>query len=132
MDDESRHGCFHWNELLTTDVAKAKNFFSQVIGWSFDTMPMPEGGTYYVATVDDEPVAGLMNMPASIPAGTPPHWFSYLEVDDLEERLSKVRAAGGNVLREPFEVPEVGRIAVIADPTGAVLGLIKPADDYDD
>lgn len=131
MDNESGHGLFHWNELLTPDPDKAKEFFGRTIGWTFEDMPMPEGGTYYLAMVDGEPVAGVMKMPSAIPAGTPPHWLSYLEVDDLEVRLAKVKAAGGNVLREPFEVSEVGRIAIVADPTGAVLGLIKPAD-YDD
>ena len=132
MDDESGHGFFHWNELLTTDVDKAKDFFSKTVGWTFEDMPMPDGGKYYVAMSEGEPVGGMMNMPAAVPSGTPPHWLSYLEVEDLEDAASKVKAAGGTVLREPFEVPEVGRIAMIADPTGAVLGLIKPAEFGDD
>lgn len=132
MDDESGHGHFHWNELLTNDVEKAKAFFSEAMGWSYEDMPMPEGGTYNIATIDDEPVGGIMKMPDGVPAGTPPHWMSYVEVDNVEERLAKVKAGGGTVIREPFDVPDVGRIAIISDPTGAVLGLIKPDDDYDD
>lgn len=128
MDDESGHGHFFWNELLTPDPDKAKEFFTKIAGWSFEDMDMPDGGTYYIAFVEDEHVGGIMKMPAAIPAGTPPHWLSYLEVDDVDDRVQMVKAAGGQVMREPFEVPDVGRIAIIADPTGAVLGLIKPAD----
>lgn len=124
--DDSAHGFFHWNELLTTDVEKAKAFYAQTLGWSYDEMPMPDGNTYFVAIKEDEPIGGLMKMPAAVPAGTPPHWLSYIEVDDIDEQLAKTQQAGGTVLRPAFEVPEVGRIAVIGDPTGAVVGLIMP------
>lgn len=132
MEDENRSGYFHWNELLTTDVELAKRFFTTLLGWSYEDMAMPDGSKYFVALLDDEPVAGLMTMPKAIPAGTPPHWLSYIEVDDLDVRLGKARQGGGSVLREPFEVEGVGRIAIIADPTGAVLGLIAPAAFEDD
>ena len=129
--EDSGHGFFHWNELLTNDVEKAKAFFKDVLGWSFEDMPMPDGGTYNIALMEDEIVGGIMQMPAEVPAGTPPHWLSYIEVDDIDKRLAKVTQAGGQALRQPFEVPEVGRIAIVTDPTGAVLGLITPADGGD-
>lgn len=125
--EESGNGLFHWNELLTTDVEKAKAFFEATLGWTYEEMDMPGGKAYYLALVNDEPVAGLMSMPAEVPAGTPPHWLSYVEVDDLDSSVQKVQRSGGSVLRAPFEIQDVGRIAVIADPTGAVLGLITPA-----
>ncbi|MCB1512262.1 MAG: VOC family protein [Hyphomicrobiaceae bacterium] len=125
--EESGNGYFHWNELLTTDVEKAKAFFEATLGWTYDEMDMPGGKSYFLALVNDEPVAGLMSMPAEIPAGTPPHWLSYVEVDDLDGSVQKVERNGGRVLRPPFEIQDVGRIAVIADPSGAVLGLITPA-----
>ena len=120
------HGTFHWNELMTGDVEKAKTFFSQTIGWSFNEMPMPEG-TYWVAMLGDKPVGGIMSMQGIVPEGTPPHWISYLAVDDIDVRLAKVVPAGGEIKREPFDVPSVGRIAIVQDASGAVMGWITPA-----
>lgn len=130
--EESGHGFFHWNELLTTDVEKAKAFFSATLGWDYEEMSMPDGQTYNVIIVNDEPAGGMMKMPAEVPAGTPPHWLGYIEVDDLDARLAKTAEAGGTVLRPAFEVAEVGRIAIVADPTGAVVGLITPTQYEDD
>ena len=120
------HGTFHWNELMTGDAEKAKTFFSQTIGWRFNEMPMPEG-TYWVAMLGDKPVGGIMSMQGIVPEGTPPHWISYLAVDDIDARLAKVVSAGGEIKREPFEVPNVGRIAIVQDASGAVMGWITPA-----
>ncbi len=119
------HGTFHWNELLTDDVDAAKKFFTQTIGWSFDAMPMPEG-TYYVAKQDGNPVAGIMAMQGIVPEGVPAHWMGYLEVDDVDARLATAKSAGATVIREPFDVPMVGRIAILSDPTGAAIGWITP------
>ena len=61
------------------------------------------------------------------PDGTPPHWMSYLAVDDIDDRLRQFAAHGATVLHEPFDVENVGRIAIIKDPTGAVMGWMTPA-----
>lgn len=121
------HGEFYWNELMTRDVEAAKAFFSATVGWSFDGMPMPDAGTYWVAKQGDKPVGGIMGMVPDVPAGTPPHWIGYLAVDDIDARLARVASAGGQICRPAFDVPGVGRIAIIADPTGAVMGWITPA-----
>ncbi|MFT5507283.1 MAG: putative enzyme related to lactoylglutathione lyase [Hyphomicrobiaceae bacterium] len=121
------HGTFHWNELMTGDVEAAKAFFAETVGWEFDGMPMPEG-MYWVAKVDDQPVAGIMAMTDDVPKGVPPHWLPYLEVDDIDVRLAKIKAAGGEVLRDVFEVPQVGRFAILKDSTGAAMGWITPAN----
>jgi len=122
------HGAFYWNELMTHDVEQAKAFFTETVGWSFDGMPMPEGFTYWVAKQDDKPVGGIMGMVPDVPAGTPSHWICYLNVDDIDARLARVTAAGGQICRPAFDVPGVGRIAIVADPTGAVMGWITPAE----
>ncbi len=121
------HGEFYWNELMTHDVEAAKAFFSATVGWSFDGMAMPDAGTYWVAKQGDKPVGGIMGMVPGVPAGTPPHWIGYLAVDDIDARLARVASAGGQICRPVFDVPGVGRIAIIADPTGAVMGWITPA-----
>jgi len=56
------HGQFHWNELMTRDVARAKKFYGDAMGWTFQSMPMPDGGTYWLANVGDTPVAGIFEI----------------------------------------------------------------------
>src|SRR5690242_8876529 len=82
------HGTFAWNELMTTDVEKAKAFFAATIGWSYEGMSIQTGGTYWVAKLDGKPVGGIMNMEGVVPPGIPPHWFSYIEVDDVDARIA--------------------------------------------
>jgi predicted enzyme related to lactoylglutathione lyase len=122
----SSHGSFHWNELMTRDAEKAKKFYSAAIGWTFDAMPMP-GGTYWVAKMGDKPVGGMYPMSGPDFDGVSENWMSYLAVDDVDARLKKATKAGAKVMREPFDVPGVGRIAVIQEPGGATIGWITPA-----
>lgn len=123
----TQHGVFHWNELMTRDVEKAKSFYHDTIGWNFDGMPMPEG-TYWIAKVADQPVGGIFPMNGTDFAGVPEHWMPYLAVDDIDARLKKAKAAGATIKREPFDVPGVGRIAILQEPGGAVVGWMTPAD----
>ena len=111
---------------MTTDVEKAKAFFATTIGWSYEGMSIQTGGTYWVAKLDGKPIAGIMNMEGVVPPGIPPHWFSYIEVDDVDARIAGVEANGGKVIRQPFDIPEVGRIGIITDPTGAPMGWMTP------
>jgi predicted enzyme related to lactoylglutathione lyase len=119
------HGAFMWNELMTADVEKAKSFYAKTVGWTIEEMKMPTG-SYWIAKAGGTPVAGMMNMTGMVPPGTPPHWFSYLEVDDVDRRAKDVETNGGKVHRPPFDIPDVGRIAIVADATGAMLGLMTP------
>ena len=126
---ESEHGTFYWNELYTNDVDKAKAFYADTLGWTYDSMPMePDGGTYWIGKTGDKPAGGIMAMQGIVPDGVPPHWMGYLSVDDIDARVKKIAQAGGKVLREPFDIPKVGRIAIIEDATGAVIGWITPAE----
>lgn len=119
------HGSFVWNELLTRDVEAAKQFYAKVIGWSYKAHPMPDG-TYWIAEMGGKSVAGIMAMPPELPATVPPHWFEYLEVDDVDARLKRVTEQGGKIMRPPFDVPDVGRLGFVMDTTGAALGLMTP------
>jgi hypothetical protein len=119
------HGTFVWNELLTRDVEAAKTFYATLVGWSYKAMPM-EHGTYWLAEVAGKPIAGLMSMPPDIPPTVPPHWFEYLEVDDVDARVKLAVEHGGKMLRPSFDVPDVGRIGIVADSTGAAVGLLTP------
>ena len=119
------HGSFIWNELMTPDVERSKAFYAATLGWAVDAMAMPTG-TYWIAKVEGKPVAGMMNMTGVVPPGTPPHWFAYIEVDDIDARIASIAAHGGKVARPPFDIPDVGRIAIIADATGAMIGWMTP------
>ncbi len=101
------HGTFAWNELRTNDVEGAKTFYGETIGWTFEEMPLPEG-TYWIAKFDDEPVAGIIDIAAVAPEGTPPHWFAYLAVDDVDERVEEIALNQGRVIQAPFDIEGVG------------------------
>jgi uncharacterized protein len=120
------HGSFYWNELLTKDVERAKRFYEQTIGWTYQAMPMPDGATYWVAIMDGKPVGGMF--PTNGPGfeQVPEAWMSYLAVDDVDARVAKATAAGVKLMRPIFDVPNVGRIAILTEPGGAGVGWMTP------
>jgi predicted enzyme related to lactoylglutathione lyase len=122
----SDHGRFIWYELMTTDTGGAKAFYGAVVGWTAQDMPMP-GMTYTLLNVGDQGVAGLMETPPEAAAmGIPPNWTGYVAVDDCDAAAEKVKALGGSILRSPMDIPNVGRFAIVADPAGAVIAIMKP------
>ncbi len=123
----SVHGEIHWTELMTRQPAKAAAFFEQVLGWTVTPMPMPDGPDYRVCMVGDRPAAGIFDITRPQFEGTGDGWVSYIHVEDVDAACARVEAEGGSVRQAPFDVPEVGRIAMIADPTGVVIGFITPA-----
>jgi hypothetical protein len=90
-------------------------------------MEMGDGPTYWICMMGDQPVGGIFTMAGSEFEGMPEHWFTYVAVDDVDKAVSDAKASGGKVHREPWDVPEVGRIAIVADPNGAVMGWMTPA-----
>jgi hypothetical protein len=122
----AEHGTFYWNELMTRDAAGAKDFYTKTLGWSFDSMPMAEFGDYHIAKIGDKMVGGIMEISGPQFEGVPDNWFTYIAVDDLDTRLDLLKENGGTVLREPFDVPGVGRIAIVAIPGGAAQGWMVP------
>ena len=124
---DSTHGMIWWSELMTRDVAAARRYYEDLAGWSFSTMPMGEE-TYHLASRNGQPIAGMMDM-SKTPGmeNVPPHWFTYIAVEDVDAAVAATRTAGGRVIKDVFEVPDTGRIAIIADPTGAALGIMTPS-----
>ena len=123
-------GTFVWNELATSDVDGAKAFYTELLGWKAEDMPMPGGeGPYTILKAGDAMAGGMFKMEGEGFQGAPPHWMSYVEVADVDATAEKVSSLGGKVMQPPFDVPGVGRIAMIADPQGAVLALMKSAQD---
>ena len=121
------HGTFHWNELMARDIAAAKKFYADTIGWTYDGMPMPGGQTYWVAKMGDQPVAGLFDISGPDYKAVPDGWMPYLAVDDVDARTEKAVAAGARVMKPAFDVPGVGRIVILMEPGGAGIGWITPA-----
>jgi predicted enzyme related to lactoylglutathione lyase len=123
------HGTFFWNELMTRDVARAKKFYADTMGWSFDAMPMAgDGSSYWVAKINDQPVAGILDISSAQFAQVPESWAAYIAVDDVDARVKKAVAAGATVIKPAFDVPGVGRIVILMEPGGAAIGWITPAD----
>ncbi|MEA2982946.1 MAG: uncharacterized protein QOF09_4769 [Alphaproteobacteria bacterium] len=122
---EWSHGSFHWNELMTRDADRAKKFYKDTIGWSFDAMPM-EHGTYWIAKMGERPVGGIFPLASPQFDGVPESWMSYLAVDDVDARVKKATAAGAKLMRPVFDVPDVGRIAILTEPGGAGVGWMTP------
>jgi len=118
-------GTPNWVDVQTTDTAAAKQFYGELFGWVFDDRPIDEAnGVYYsMATLNGLDVGAIAPLGDQAAAGVPPHWNSYVSVDDIEATVAKVASAGGTVLAPPFDVMDAGRMAVIQDPTGAVLLL---------
>jgi uncharacterized protein len=122
------HGKFYWNELMTRDVEGAKKFYAGTLGWSYDAMPMPGGGgTYWVAKVGDEPVGGILDISAPEFAPVPESWMAYIAVDDVDARVAKAVKAGAKLMKPAFDIPGVGRIAILTQPDGAGIGWMTPA-----
>ena len=105
-------------ELNTTDLDKAKSFYSGLFDWKLEDMPMP-GGTYTLIDPGqtDGPGCGggMMSHPVE---GVPSHWLSYIQVDDLDATVQKAESLGGQVVVPRMEVPEMGWFAVLQGPTG--------------
>jgi len=124
MDEAYKtHGAFSWFELMTTDVAAAKDFYAKLFGWTTEDMPM-EGGAYTVIKVADKGVAGMMSMPPDA-QGMPPMWGVYVTVDDVDATAKQAEEIGGKILMPPRDIPNVGRFCVIQAPQGATLAAIS-------
>ncbi|MEL7209555.1 MAG: VOC family protein, partial [Actinomycetota bacterium] len=95
-----------------------------LFGWSYEDNPTDQGGVYTMASKDGQDAAGIQQQqPEQTEMGIPPMWNSYVTVADLDATAAKVEGAGGGVMAPPFDVMEFGRMAVVTDPTGAVLCL---------
>ncbi|MHC4547865.1 MAG: VOC family protein [Planctomycetota bacterium] len=117
-------GHFCWDELLTNDPETAVRFYSELFGWTEEKMDMGEMGTYHVMKrAGDKFGGGIMRMPPE--AEAPPHWLSYVAVEDVDAWTEKSGQLGGQTFCPPTDIPDLGRFAVHADPVGAVFAVFK-------
>ncbi len=115
-------GTFCWPELATTDQDGAKKFYTSLFGWTFTAGDMGGGETYTMLKLKGADVGALCTMRKEQRSqGIPPHWSSYVSVESADQAAAKAKQLGGKVLMEAFDVIDVGRMAILQDPTGAVV-----------
>jgi len=125
MAQDTLRGRFIWHELMTTDTGAAAGFYKKIVGWK--TQPWPGGDDYTIFLAGKQQAAGLMTLPAEAKqGGAPPNWISYIGTGDTDKTASRLEKLGGKVLRAPWNIPTVGRVAIVQDAQGAVFGLYTP------
>lgn len=113
---------FAWNELVTNDLAGAAKFYAGLFGWQADDFTGSDIG-YKLFKNNGNPVGGLMKCPKG---EAPPIWLAYVMVESVDGSVDSATKLGGGVLVPAFDVPNVGRIAVLQDPQGAAIGIFQP------
>jgi hypothetical protein len=124
-DPLAPHGVVCWSELNVRDSTRARKFYADTLGWRFELMAAP-GMTYWIILSGDMRVGGLFEMKGPDFEGVPEHWLTYIAVDDVDARLAKAVAAGAKICKEAFDIEGVGRMAVLAEPGGAVVAWMTP------
>ncbi len=119
-----------WHELNTWEPEIALAFYGRTLGWQFDPSPLPDGGTYWIAKKDNRPVGGVFELTEPEYSGIPSHWMTYMAVSDISRAEADTSKAGGEVMRSAARVPGVGKLAVVTDSTGALIGLIEPENTH--
>lgn len=124
---EYKPGTFCWVELGTSNSEAAKSFYTNLFGWSYVDNPVGPDMVYTMLKLDGKDVGALYQLSPEMTAeGIPPNWLSYLSVTSADETANKAKAEGATLLKGPFDVFTVGRMAVVQDPTGAVFALWQP------
>lgn len=131
-DDGSKaHGTPNWADCATTDLDTAEAFYGAVFGWTPERVTDSTGSVYSIQRLGGKMVAGIYALTDDLRAqGVPPHWGTYVEVDDVAETLARVEKAGGKVLEGPSTEAEVGTFAIIQDSVGAYLRLWTSAPEH--
>ena len=115
-------GKFVWHEQVSPDPQDAQGFYAQLFGWETEVFK-PGDADYTMISSGGSTHGGYSKAMEGAP---PPHWLSHVHVDNIDETVEKAKAAGGKLAAGPFEMKDVGRIAIIGDPQGATFGIIKP------
>ena len=117
-------GKFVWHENNSTDAKKAQDFYTQLLGWDIEVFK-PGEMDYGMIKAGGQTHGGF----GTAQGGAPSHWIGHVLVEDLDETLRRIEAAGGKIVAGPMDIPDVGRMAIITDPQGAVLSAFQPASD---
>ena len=123
MSNADIRGRFIWHELVTTDPDAAADFYSKVVPWKTQDSGMP---SYTLWMAGKTQIGGLTGLPESAEAGTPPHWIVYIATPDVDATVADAERLGGKVVKEPADIPNMGRFAVLTDPQGATFAVYTP------
>lgn len=119
----ARGRTFVWHEITAPDIQKSIDFYSNALGFGVQEFPMGEMGTYHMLTRDGQAIAGVTSpqMP-----GTPSHWATYIAVENVDNSVARCQEHGATLLAPAFDVPTVGRMALLQDPQGAAFWIFTP------
>jgi uncharacterized protein len=118
---------FVWHEVYGPSADASIDFYTKALGWGVQSMEMGEMGTYHMLTVNGTAVAGIQATDGNPQMeGVPPHWATYVAVDDVDARVAKCESLGATVLVPAMDIPKVGRMCLIKDPQGATVWLFTP------
>ncbi len=115
-------GEFCWNELVTKDLKGAGKFYSQLFSWKAEKFP-GEGVDYTLFKQGEKGIGGMMECQDK---NVPPFWLAYVSVENVDASAKRVTQLGGKIVKAPFDVPTVGRLAIFQDPQGAAFAAIQP------
>lgn len=118
-----QHGAFSWCELMTTDVAAAKSFYTELLGWSITETPVGDP-PYHIISIGGREIGGIMPIPPRA-AGAFPSWGAYVTVDDVDAIAQKAQELGARTIVPLTDILDVGRFYTFQDPQGAVLSVIS-------
>ncbi len=119
--DKHAPGSFNWLELGTTDQAAAKQFYSALLGWQAQDVPMGPNGTYTIFLLDGRPAAACFTIRPE--EQVPPYWGLYIATENADQTAARAVELGATLVHAPFDVSTFGRMAVIKDPTGAIFSV---------
>lgn len=117
------HGIFSFNELITSNLDSAKEFYGKLLGWSFTETETIYGNSYLVIHKDGTLIGGMMLKEGNVPDNVPLCWDPYITVDNVEESVMQVEKLGGEVILPPTDIPTFGRFCVVKDPQGVSINL---------
>ena len=117
-----KQGEFCWNELMTPDAHKAKEFYRSLFGWEFQSKKV-DNTTYERIQASGKPGGGLMQMTPDEVSKIPPHWMTYVYVDNVDDSVAKARKLGAKIVVPTTAVEDCGCFASLQDPTGAHIGI---------
>jgi len=123
----SAQGSHIWYELLTPDPEGAKAFYDAVIGWNIEAQPSGEMDYRMIGRADGGNAGGVMRLTDEMRShGARPVWLGYVAVDDVDVSVASIEEAGGKALMPAFDIPDIGRIALVSDPQGVPFYVMRP------
>jgi predicted enzyme related to lactoylglutathione lyase len=117
-------GKFVWHEQVSSDPKQAQAFYTDLFGWGAEAF----GGSDYTMISSGGAAHGGYGQ--AMEGAPPPHWLNHVQVDDVDATVERAKQAGGSLAAGPFDMPDVGRMAIVGDPQGAYVGVYRPAGEW--